>query len=66
MSTKNIVSTTKLASGRELVTFRVDDDAEGNPQFRTYRYSARAGAAIAAGRDPQKAKFKAVEVKENK
>jgi len=32
MSTKNIVSTTKLASGRELVKFRVDD-AEGKPQF---------------------------------
>ncbi len=64
MSTKNIVSTTKLASGRELVTFRVDDDGEGQPQFRFYRYSARAGAQIRKGRDP--IEFKATEIKENK
>jgi hypothetical protein len=64
MSTKNVVKQQKLANGRSLVTFRVDDDADGKPQFRHYTYSARAGAAIAAGRDPQKAKFKAVEVKE--
>jgi hypothetical protein len=68
MSTKNIVSTQKLASGKSLVTFRVDDDADGKPRFRSYSYSARAGAAIAGGRDPQKAKFVAheVKVKENR
>jgi hypothetical protein len=68
MSTKNVVSQQKLSNGRSLVTFRVGDDAEGKPRFRSYTYSARAGAAIAGGRDPQTAKFKATEikVKENK
>ena len=63
MSIKNIVSTQKLGS-RTLVTFRVDDDGEGNPQFRSYRYSARAGAQIRKGRDP--IEFKATEIQENK
>jgi hypothetical protein len=63
MSIKNVVSTQKVGS-RALVTFRVDDDSEGNPQFRTYRYSARAGAQIRKGRDPRE--FKATEIKEGK
>jgi len=58
MSRKNIVAQQKLSTGRVLVTFEV-----GDHEYRHYTYSARAGAAIAAGRDPQKAKFVAHEVK---
>ena len=58
MSVKNIVSQQNLSSGRVLVTFEV-----GENEYRHYSYSARAGAAIAKGKDPQKSKFKATEVK---
>ena len=62
MSIKNIVSQQKLPSGRTLLTFRIDSDGEGNPQFRSYTYGPRAGAQIRKGRDPRD--FKAIEVKE--
>jgi hypothetical protein len=62
MSIKNIVSQQKLPSGRTLLTFRVNDDGEGNPQFRSYTYSPRAGAQIRKGRDPRD--FKATPIKE--